>query len=55
MQTENWLLRLKENGAEPKNKKTKIKARRKCLINLAWRLLGVNEAFTKYIKKKKDV
>ena len=56
MQTENWLLRLEENGAEPKNKKqTKISTGRKGLINLAWHLLGVNEAFTKYIKKKRDM
>lgn len=58
MQTENWLLRYEENGVEPKNKnqkQIKISAERKCLISLAWCLVGVNEAFTKYIKKKRDV
>lgn len=57
MQTENWLLRDEENGPEPKKQKNKLKtsAERKCLISLAQCFVGVNEAFTKYIKKKRDV
>lgn len=56
MQTKNWLLRLKGSAAEPKTKKEiKISAGGKCLINLAWCLAGVNEVFTNYIKKKRDI